>query len=146
MKNNISKVFIYKDYLCSISENGMGYLCGYVFINNRHPKRYDVMNYVTEGGIDVHGGITFCEIKLHDYDVNIPGIWIGFDCAHYGDSPSPLYRDHTPEYGTYKDENYVLNEIYSMIEQLGVTVYKMTLDNLFPFDMKEPYVLWDMEL
>jgi hypothetical protein len=124
MKTNELEVFHYKGYLCAIRENSIGYLCGYVFL----PENHKFIKLDHESKWDVHGGITFTEFEL-DKRVRtpVPGLWIGFDCAHSGDLQSPEYVEEYPERvmgfvrdgGTYKDEFYVRFEIERLVEQLG---------------------------
>lgn len=91
-----------------------GHWCGYVGVSKSHPL-YETEDY--ELFPTVHGGITFIShCPLRDNCVGLPNanlLWIGFDCGHYGDmSPSYLSR------GTYRDIDYVVSEILSLIDQL----------------------------
>jgi len=59
--------------------------CGYVKVPEKHPfyeKHYDWIheNY----DVEVHGGLTYSEKKIGS--CNDSGWFIGFDCAHYGDT------------------------------------------------------------
>lgn len=54
-----------------------------------------------EDDIVVHGGLTFSG-DIEDVD----GFLLGFDCAHYGDSPEV------------QDEEYTLNECKKLVDQL----------------------------
>lgn len=87
-----------------------------------------------------HGGITFDELVDCglDHFGNKPGHWIGFDCAHIGDSAD---RDAFARYfpddtisscdcplwtstgGSVRDTDYVLNECYHIVDQLIDHVY-----------------------
>lgn len=63
-------------------EGGYKWYCGYLTIPEAvYAKIPDVYD------LDVHGGITFCEMYPPDpvYDY-IPTPHIGFDCAHSGDT------------------------------------------------------------
>ena len=85
---------------CSVRENGMGYLCGYVAVPKDHPWHGKGYGQCTEAEpcdesycdhriehiVDVHGGVTFAGAMYDDI------WWIGFDCAHLGDAPSPEQR------------------------------------------------------
>lgn len=60
-----------------------GHRCGYVRINDEHPLHG---KDVRELDVDCHGGLTFSKIvKVAQGDFSV-GHWIGFDCAHYGDT------------------------------------------------------------
>lgn len=88
-----------------IYRHSLGHLCGYV----RIPLDSDING---EREIECHGGITF----QGEIDFNtINGNFIGFDCAHYGD-----WIESCPGFDgdTYKDTEFVLNEIKNIIKQL----------------------------
>ncbi|HLD91385.1 MAG TPA: hypothetical protein VI911_10270 [Patescibacteria group bacterium] len=118
-----------KNYLYCIKDNKIGFLCGYVFIPWYHQK-YNINFQEESNSLDVHGGITYENKDLERCTILLPeGKWIGFDCAHLGDLQDPEYfklpgnRNINLSMGrldTFKDRNYVLNEIISMIEQLGL--------------------------
>jgi hypothetical protein len=136
--------FIHKGYHCMILRNAawdghkkdilsLGNLCGYITIPKDHPW-YGV-DFFKEGrpDVDVHGGITFNEGDDEGH------FWIGFDCGHSGDvvpsniemkekmreeiiskygekfgiclSNSPIFRK------SYKNINYVVNQLKSLVEQ-----------------------------
>jgi len=67
------------------------WFCGYVEISKEEEEvsilkasTPQIANAVPIIDIDCHGGITFCqEIS---FDALPPKFYIGFDCAHYGDS------------------------------------------------------------
>ena len=101
---------------CVIRENHFGYLCGYIFIPEDHPERNSELE-----NIDVHGGITYKDVELFNVINSGKGIWIGFDCAHYGDSSNPELRSSIIDFpnSTYKDIAYVRNEISNIIKQVG---------------------------
>ena len=90
-----------------------GHRCGYVKVPKDHPYYgldYDDMH------IDVHGGVTYAE---HYKD----GFWIGFDCAHLGDAPDPLfkktaYKSHFEELGVVRTLEYCMEECESIAKQL----------------------------
>lgn len=117
-------------YKCAIKANGLGYLCGYVFVPEDHPKHGTSL----ENDIFVHGGITFCDTTLPGYPEQPKGTWIGFDCAHFGDRQDPEYIKLNPNrtidtssHGSFKDEYFVTKEIKSMIRQLE-SIPNMELD------------------
>lgn len=116
---------------CLIVRNPMGALCGYVGVPKEHPcynKPYD------EVDVDVHGGLTFSD-PCYESDNPAKGIchiseeevwWLGFDCAHcYDITPKPIpgftpfWKD--PLFGdcTYKDFEYVTNEVNKLAVQLA---------------------------
>lgn len=107
---------IWKDrgFICFILHNStFDTLNGYISIPPYHPwykKSYDDID------IEVHGGLTFSE------DMN--GEWIiGFDTNHFGDSYGPNCDSSsdalitTHNHKNYRDEEYVTNEIESMVTQ-----------------------------
>lgn len=96
--------FDYKGYKCLIMAMPDGYLNGYVSIPRAHPafrKEYYELD------IECHGGLTFSDIGVNGWN-------IGFDCAHAGDL-IPEFPDST---GVWRDEEYVTNELKSIVEQL----------------------------
>ena len=109
-------------YVCMIHRNSGGALCGYVAVEPGHPwfeKDYD------DVPADAHGGLTFashCQKNATEENgichVPEPGKpdnvwWLGFDCAHRGDlCPAYEWRD-----GTYRDFNYVKNEVENLARQ-----------------------------
>ena len=115
------------NYFWAILPNGIGYYCGYVFVPEDHPRFEEDM--YDNGLINAHGGITYQNVKCPmEYPHPLPkGKWIGFDCAHSGDSQSPEYIKEFPsrriDFGgdeTFKDVDYVYNEICNIILQLGL--------------------------
>jgi hypothetical protein len=94
-------------YVCEIKRNGMGALCGYIYVPLDHP----VVAVVRNGGDDglrVHGGITF-------YDERDGMYVFGFDCAHAGDMSPMMKRYHHEVYRTIE---YVTNELENLAQQL----------------------------
>jgi len=92
--------------------------CGYVAIPKGHPMR-EGLNL---DDIEVHGGITYgaecdgdpangvCHVAANgDDDV----LWVGFDCAHYGDLVPGLIDD-----GEYRTVDYVVAETLSLARQV----------------------------
>jgi hypothetical protein len=84
---------IYKDHEFLITFTYMGHRCGYVVIppeNKLYNK--ELMYDENYSGIQVHGGITYCEIgysiikKVLGTD-SLSEHWIGFDSGHAGDVP-----------------------------------------------------------
>ena len=111
-----SRDFKYRNIECAILRYGLGHLCGYARVPSDHPF-YQKYNKDVEV-IAVHGGITHVGvIPGHD------GWWIGFDCMHvelgdvipYAD-PHPQYQSHIKP--SYKDIDYVQNQIMLMVDQM----------------------------
>jgi hypothetical protein len=73
-----------------VTSNGIGYRCGYVRIPAGHPWHGSDIDDEALGEVEVHGGLTFAAA---DTDCGKGGEdnawWVGFDCAHAGDSPDP---------------------------------------------------------
>lgn len=86
-------------FLTDESVNNIWY-CGYAVIPEDHPF-YGAYYDDLEDDIVVHGGLTFSG-DIEDVD----GFLLGFDCAHYGDSPEV------------QDEEYTLKECKKMVDQL----------------------------
>lgn len=133
---------------CLIVRNPSGALCGYAGVAKDHPAHgmgYMQCVYGADGNervlptgkqaiydITVHGGLTFADGCSHgDEATSIchipePGQpddvwWFGFDCAHYGDlTPEVLHRYPNPSYnhGTYRDLNYVKDQVEKLAVQL----------------------------
>ena len=120
---------IHEGFEWEVTNNGIGYRCGYVRIPPGHPwhgKGYDDL----EPYPDVHGGVTFAEA---DTDCGKGGgdnaWWLGFDCAHAGDAADPSLpgRDGKPLQPLYllphRDDDvirmtaYVEAECLSLIDQ-----------------------------
>lgn len=86
----------YKEYDWIITINPFGYRCGYVSIPNYHNLTVEftknIGNYEFFDDIQVHGGITFCNLGSLVADkfitTNSPEeFWLGFDCCHGFDEP-----------------------------------------------------------
>ena len=104
-----SKAYVIDGFNACIRRNGrFGHLCGYVEVPDGLSVDIDE--------IDCHGGITFND---HWSEFPTDGYYIGFDCLHYRDwepfsaRAMLLASDHT-----YKDSEFVLNEIKNIIKQL----------------------------
>lgn len=92
------------DFNAVIRRIGKHHLCGYVEI----PKGLDI----DVNSIDCHGGITFDSKNKPDW-FPTNGRYIGFNCAHVGDCIPDGWQG-----GTYKDNGFVLNEIWNIVQQL----------------------------
>lgn len=87
-----------------------GHLCGYVELPKGHPK-YGKNRYEDHFDLTVHGGITYC-----DFSEDKSKFIIGFDCSHCDDLRP--YDGFRFENSVYRNKDYVLSEIKSLIEQL----------------------------
>jgi hypothetical protein len=112
--------------------NGKGYRCGYVEILREELESLNIndpTDYYSYP-IDCHGDLTFCGKSYWDKENN--NIWIGFDCAHYGDliDPSINYdlfsyiHNYNDNVGTIKDIDFVVNECENIGKQLNQLKYK----------------------
>lgn len=93
----------YRGYKIYVSRNYnaiMQWYCGYVKVPRSHPF-FGAQYQEIEDDIEVHGGLTFSGIAIF-----ANGYLIGFDCAHYGDSPEV------------QNEEYTLNECKKIVDQL----------------------------
>lgn len=104
-----NKAYVIDGFNACIRRHGyIGYLCGYVEVPDGLIVDIDE--------IDCHGGITF-NGKLSEFPTD--GYYIGFDCIHYGDWDSITAREGFSLINqTYKDTEFVLNEIKNIIKQL----------------------------
>ena len=109
----------------------MGHHCGYVGVPENHPA-YG-MDYSDDAleGIEVHGGLTYSS-QNEDYPVTseTPIQWLGYDCGHAWDAPSPEYYDSlnevTQKYSRsfhdsdciFRDVEYCMKECESLGKQL----------------------------
>lgn len=106
--------FTYKGCSCEMRRNLYKAWCGgYVQIpNNSHPLYYASYDKISEL-LDnyIHGGITYG----WDSNSRFFSGYFGFDCSHYDDiTPIKSYR-HS-EFATYKDYNFVVNEIKKLVD------------------------------
>jgi hypothetical protein len=129
-RNNVEKswtTFSGHKAICIAKING--YRCGYVEIP-REELQYININNPTDYHsypINCHGDLTFCGTSYWDEENN--NIWIGFDCAHYGDLMDPsinkcnlfsfIYKDDDDNFGTIKYLNFVINECEKIGKQLN---------------------------
>lgn len=90
----------YNVYVKRCEAGSMYWFCGYVEVPEDHPYNR-VPYWDIEDEIDVHGGLTY-----GDSAEFADGYLLGFDCAHYGDSPGV------------QDEEYTLNECKKLVDQL----------------------------
>lgn len=111
---------VHEGFEWEVTDNGIGYRCGYVRVPPGHPwhgKGYD------EVGASVHGGLTFAEPDAH-CGKGGPGSawWLGFDCAHFSDAPDPGLSGYwvapdVPQHGTVRTTEYVTDECLRLINQ-----------------------------
>lgn len=111
------------DY-CILEHPRMKHLLGYLAVPADHPwfrKDYNKINCT------VHGGLTFAgDNDGYPYKAEGDVWWVGFDCAHSYDRMPGMEAIEKEKYGweplyqegaTYKDRDYVFNEIMKMAEQ-----------------------------
>jgi hypothetical protein len=112
----------YKGY--ALRNNSLGCLCGYAVIDSTHPL-YEQETSNEVRNLNVHWGITYANNDLSFNGVALvspeDNLWVlGFDTAHCDDLIP--YMDQNayanPEELTYRDIEYVMNNIKKMIEQL----------------------------
>lgn len=127
-----------------IKHNTMGHLCGYAGVAKAHPWFGIEYHQCLEGCkgeinntfshpfthwlcghptperiIEVHGGLTYSglgdgKFLPEDY------WWFGFDCSHAWDIvPGLGYHNFGDSKATYKDKDYVLKELKSLVTQLA---------------------------
>lgn len=80
-----------------------------------------------ESAIDVHGSLTYSDGgEGSDYPVISDLWWFGFDCAHYGDIPTPeaqaaetaRYGHPMNTHGVHRTLEYCIQQCESLAEQL----------------------------
>ena len=115
--------YVLGDLPCSIwKHDSLGHLCGYVGVPKSHPwygLGYDDID------AEIHGGLTFSQHETdreepYPHDTGQDIWWVGFDCAHAGDM-IPRYVSEFPG-ETCRDENYVRQEIESLVHQAAIVV------------------------
>lgn len=100
--------FEHRGIACAIRRmRGTGHLCGYVSLPDDHIWR-GCSEYQVPAA--VHGGITFGPSPREG-----KGVWIGFDCAHFGDRMPTVPLDRS---GVYRDVAYVKEQCESLAEQV----------------------------
>jgi hypothetical protein len=117
---------VHEGFEWEVTNNGIGYRCGYVRVPPGHPwhgKDYDNVEPYPE----VHGGLTFAAPDVNcGKDGEDDAWWLGFDCAHAGDAPDPslslregmtAMRDYGLGYDTIKTTGYVQAECERLAEQ-----------------------------
>lgn len=124
-----------RGFVCFINHSEMfDTFNGYMIVPKSHP--WNGQNYENIP-VDVHGGLTFSE--------NINNYWVlGFDTNHHGDaygpnanSPASLLQN----YGTYRDVDYVKNELKNLVDQAlkegpgfnlqGIARQLLNVENIF---------------
>lgn len=107
-----------------------GHRCGYVGLPNGHKFIGMDWNNDEVNHLSVHGGITYGNntpyFKLNNY-----AWYLGFDCLHYGDADDIEFMEkhgadkdsieYSKRYfndGEVRTKEYVLNELYNLVEQL----------------------------
>jgi hypothetical protein len=89
----IEKEWIHKGLHCAVvMARPAAHRCGYVRVPPSHPafqQKYDEID------VNVHGGLTFSELEPCIEHPDGQGWWLGFDCAHYYDSPYDTNADRS---------------------------------------------------
>lgn len=109
--------------MCLILRAGTtGALCGYVRLPRALAKRaigrnrgYGVLPFAS---MEVHGGLTYSGRIRTTRRGRERGVWVGFDCAHWGDmAPGlALYTGRTD--GTYRGLAYVTEQVRWLASQI----------------------------
>ncbi len=125
MSPNVIEKAEYRCFKYLIIGHDMGHRCGYVSLPSWH-KLYKV-DEEDFGHMNVHGGITFCEIITQSPNFD-KGHWIGFDCVHGGDARDEtlMSEEYNEVYkkinfvnpGIVRDDNFVRSNIKDLINQL----------------------------
>ena len=128
--------------MCLILRAGStGSLCGYVRLPGSLAKKMDASGRQKSlpefgcrrpaydspvfWGISVHGGLTYSGGIRTLKRGRERGVWIGFDCAHFGDL-TPALDEHfalggrqiTREVRIYRDINYVTEQVRYLAQQI----------------------------
>lgn len=109
---------VYNGYEWAIAANNMGFRCGYIKVTPGHPwhgAHYDQVDAFCHGGLTYSERDEPCEGEGPDN-----GWWVGFDCAHAGDSPDPELIT-TPSESEFQD----IMSLFGMMDfsRGGGTVY-----------------------
>ena len=109
----------------------IGILCGYIALPLKHPlagKNYDDIP------IQVHGGLTFGD-KGDGSRYEKGYYWYGFDCGHFRDFAPKIVElletmggsdtNHWYENTTYRNVEYVKEEIKCIVKQLWRIIYQL---------------------
>lgn len=102
------------------------HFCGYVGVPKEHAfhgvgPAYSNDDYLESevSRLEVHGGITFAQDYCPpNYDENTGLWWLGFDCNHSGDLRWSEKENLNPDYCSFKDESYVMNECEKLARQI----------------------------
>jgi hypothetical protein len=78
----VEKVWTHKDIMCAVLFVGQSHRCGYILMPEKSP--FKELSY-DDLPISVHGGLTFKD-SLPAVNTSKESIWLGFDCAHSGDT------------------------------------------------------------
>lgn len=100
----LEHVFTYEGYKCCVVLQDAyipEYRCGYVMLTSFHPYYETDYNAIP---VQCHGGLTYSGHKLMDSDFY--GWWIGFDCAHAGDTVEKCTLE------------YCINQCKTIVDQL----------------------------
>jgi len=95
---------------CFIQRNSLGAWCGYTTIPKSFPIDFD-----DEIHLNCHGGVTY---QSQDQNGDLV---VGFDCAHVGDLVPKIMEFNSGfmfQRDTYRDKQYVIDEVNSMVEQV----------------------------
>lgn len=72
-----------------------------------------------EMDFDVHGGITFSGRPWHYMAGNSKtALWVGFDCAHFGDVVPAMLRSTLYDESVYRDISYVTQQLKHLADQI----------------------------
>lgn len=119
-------------YPSLMRRNQFGSWCGYVAVPPGHTAHGRDFNTLE---VEVHGGLTYgaeffkdpgkgvCHVPAEGEPDNV--WWLGFDCGHAGDD-NWMVQDHLkgyprgdePWHPTYRDVNYVRQEVSRLAQQL----------------------------
>ena len=123
------------DYDCLIVRLKLGYLSGYVGINNQHPLYGKPASDELFATLKIHGSKIFSSSQIMDRGEDClqsiplvstertdPTWWIGFGCHHQGDLiPCLFSMSGTINEGeSYKDVEYLTKEVIALSRQLKV--------------------------
>jgi len=142
MKHIIESRWNHTEYTCVIVCTSLGHRCGYVGIPSTHPL-YEVA-YMDVDDIEVHGGLTYSGFGDFEYPVfqNVKNAkwFLGFDTGHYVDAPDPeilkmfdvptqLFPSFHHTKSTVKTNDYCINEVKKLAEQLKMRKKQMNIVN-----------------
>lgn len=115
MNNEPDKLdFVSYGLPCALRRSFMGTWCGYVGLPPSHSGAKPGYDGYTSLDITVHGGLTYGDKSWWDKESTL--VWMGFDCAHYGD-----FMPKMPDFGgVYRTMEYAKEQCENLAKQFSL--------------------------